>query len=150
MDRSLTPIERMAVRGVAERMILQLDEIWQDHVKLELELAGFESFPEILQAVNREDPVLVANIEDRTASMSSLVLVCLPCAVPERFFAGSSNRRVNTIAGSERAREASRELTETSLRAANVQVAARLPAFALPLNAIAGLHVGGVLTTGIP
>lgn len=149
MDRSLTPIERMAVRGVADRMIGQLREIWHDHVRLELELAGFESFPEILQAVNREDPVLVANIEVRTADMSSLVLVCLPFAVLDKFFAGSSHRRINTIAGSERERELSRELTETSLRAANVQVAARLPSFRLPLNAIAGLHVGGILTTGI-
>ncbi len=150
MDRSLTPIERMAVRGVAERMISQLDEIWQDHVKLELKLSGFESFPEILQAVNREDPVLVANIEVRTADMNSLVLVCLPFAVLDKFFAGSTNRRGNTIAGSEREREASRELTESSLRSANVQIAARLPTFNIPLNTIAGLHVGGILTTGIP
>ena len=150
MDRSLTPIERMAVRGVAERMISQLDEIWQDHVKLELQLAGFESFPEILQAVNREDPVLVANIEVRTAEMNSLVLVCLPFAVLDKFFAGGTNRRGNTVAGSEREREVSRELTESSLRAANVQVAARLPLLNIPLNTIAGLHVGGILTTGIP
>ena len=89
MDRALTPIERMAVRGVAERIVQQLHDIWSDHVKLELELAGFESFPEILQAVNREDPVLVANIEVRTADMSSLVLVCLPFAVLDKFFAST-------------------------------------------------------------
>lgn len=149
MDRSLTPIERMAVRGVADRMVSQLREIWHDHVAMELNLAGFESFPEILQAVNREDPVLVANIEVRTADMSSLVLVCLPFAVLDKFFAGATHRRVNTIAGSERERNASRELTETSLRAANVEVAARLPSFDLPLRDLAGLHVGGILTTGI-
>ena len=150
MDRALTPIERMAVRGVAERVVQQLRDIWSDHVRLELELAGFESFPEILQAVNREDPVLVANIEVRTGDVSSLVLVCLPFAVLDKFFASTTRRRINTIAGSEREREASRELTESSLRATSVDIAARLPAFHLPLQALGTLHVGGILTTGIP
>lgn len=149
MDRSLTPIERMAVRSVAERMTAQLQEVWHDHVSMELELAGFESFPEIIQAVNREDPVLVANIEVRSGEMTSLVLICLPFAVLDKFFAGTTHRRINTIAGSEREREVSRGLTESSLRAAHVQVAARLPAFQLPLRALSNLHVGGILTTGI-
>ena len=149
MDRSLTPIERMAVRSVAERMTAQLQEVWHDHVSMELGLAGFESFPEIIQAVNREDPVLVANIEVRSGEMTSLVLICLPFAVLDKFFAGTSHKRINSIAGSEREREVSRGLTESSLRAAHVQISARLPAFQLPLRALSNLHVGGVLTTGI-
>ena len=150
MDRALTPIERMAVRGLAERVVTQLEEIWSDHVQLGLQLAGFESFPEILQAVNREDPVLVANIEVRAGDVTSLVLVCLPFAVLDKFFAGTTRRRINSVAGSEREREMSRELSESSLRAAHVQLSARLPRFALPLRAIAELRAGSVLTTGIP
>jgi flagellar motor switch protein FliM len=150
MDRALTPIERMAVRGLAERVVTQIEEIWADHVKLDLQLAGFESFPEILQAVNREDPVLVASIEVRAGDVSSLVLVCLPFAVLDKFFAGNTRRRINSIAGSEREREMSRELTETSLRAASVEVAARLPQFQLPLRELGTLTVGSVLATGIP
>ncbi|HEY0969851.1 MAG TPA: FliM/FliN family flagellar motor switch protein [Gemmatimonadales bacterium] len=150
MDRALTPIERMAVRGLAERIVAQLNEIWSDHVQLDMQLGGFESFPEILQAVNREDPVLVANIEVRAGDMTSLLLVCLPFAVLDKFFAGTTRRRINTIAGSERERELSRELTEASLRATHVELAARLPVFQLPLGALGSLRVGGVLTTGIP
>ena len=150
MDRALTPIERMAVRGLSERIVSQLEEIWSDHVQLELQLAGFESFPEILQAVNREDPVLVANIEVRAGDVSSLVLVCLPFAVLDKFFAGTTRRRINTIAGTEREREMSRALSETSLRAASVEVAARLPQFQLPLRDLGTLTVGSVLATGIP
>ena len=150
MDRALTPIERMAVRGLAERVVSQLNEIWSDHVQLDLQLAGFESFPEILQAVNREDPVLVANIEVRAGDLSSLLLVCLPFAVLDKFFAGSTQRRINTIAGSERERELSRELTESSLRATNVELAVRLPEFRLPLRDLGSIRAGGVLSTGIP
>jgi flagellar motor switch protein FliM len=150
MDRALTPIERMAVRGLAERLIGGLQEIWTDHVQLDLQLAGFESFPEILQAVNREDPVLVANIEVRAGDVSSLVLVCLPFAVLDKFFAGSSRRRINSIAGSERERELSRELTEVSLRATSVELSVRLPPFQLPLRDLGALTVGSVLSTGIP
>jgi flagellar motor switch protein FliM len=150
MDRSLTPIERLAVRGVAERITTLLQEAWADHVQMELQLGGFESVPDILQPVNREDPVLVANLEVRTGGMSSLILLCVPFAVLDKFFAGTTRRRVNAIAGTEREREASRELTETSLRAAHVQVAARLPEFHLPLRAISSLQVGGILSTGIP
>lgn len=148
MDRSLTPIERLAVRGLAERAVGLLGEIWSDHVRLEMTLAGFESFPEILQAVNREDPVLVASIDVRAGDMQSLMLVSLPFGVLDKFFSGTT-RRVNAVAGSERERELSRELTETSLRATPVPVSARLPAFHLPLHALSSLHVGGVLTTGI-
>lgn len=150
MDRALTPIERMAVRPLAERVGLLLQEIWGDHVDLGLSLAGFESFPEILQAVNREDPVLVASIEVQAAEMNSLLLVCLPFAVLDKFFAGTTQRRINSVAGSEREREMSRELTETSLRAATVQLSARLPRFQLPLRAIAELRPGSILATGIP
>ncbi|HEX5580861.1 MAG TPA: FliM/FliN family flagellar motor switch protein, partial [Gemmatimonadaceae bacterium] len=150
MDRALTPIERMAVRGLAERVVTQLNDIWADHVQLDMQLAGFESFPEILQAVNREDPVLVANIEVRAGEMTSLLLVCLPFAVLDKFFAGTTHRRINSIAGSERERVLSRELTEASLRATHVEIAARLPVFQLPLGALGALRVGSVLTTGIP
>lgn len=150
MDRSLTPIERLAVRGVADRIMAGVREVWADHVGLDLTLAGFESFPEILQAVNREDPVLVATVEVRSGDMSSMLLLCMPFAVLDKFFAGTSRRRINSVAGSDREREASRELTEASLRHAHLELAARLPSFQLPLRAISSLQVGSVVSTGIP
>lgn len=150
MDRSLTPIERLAVRGVADRIMVGIREIWADHVGLGLSLAGFESFPEILQAVNREDPVLVATVEVRSGDMSSMLLLCMPFAVLDKFFAGTTRRRINSVAGSDREREASRELTEVSLRHAHLEIAARLPAFQLPLRALSALQVGSVVSTGIP
>ena len=79
----MTPIERLAVRVVAERVMALVQEIWEDHVELELGLSGFESIPEIIQAAAREAPVLVANIDASFAGMTSLISVCLPLSVLE-------------------------------------------------------------------
>ena len=147
LDRALTPIERLAVRVVAERIMALVQEVWEDHVELELALSGFESIPEILQAAPREAPVLVMNMTATFGSTSSLVSICLPLSVLEKFFAmsakatGHSPRR--EIAGQ-------RAITEGALRATNIEVAARLPDFRLSMRDIAGIKVGSMLSTGIP
>lgn len=148
-NRALTPMERMAVRVVAERVSGLLCEVWKDHTDFELRLDGWESIPEILQAANREDPVLVANVEVSAGGLRSVLMICLPFTVLEKFFVGAGPRRENTVVGSERERETNRERTETSLRAARVEVAARLPEFRLSMRELAGLRVGTVLTTGV-
>ena len=149
-NRSLSPVERMTVRLVAERAVQLVEEIWQDHVPLELEIAGFESSPEILQIANREDPVLVANVEVIAGQTSSLLLICLPFSVLEKFFQGSGNRRVGAAAGTDREREEARQRTEAALRATPVTISARLPRFEMSLRDLGQLQPGHVLTTGIP
>jgi flagellar motor switch protein FliM len=149
-QRSLSPVERMTVRLVAERAAQLVEEVWADHIPLELTVAGFESSPEILQIANREDPVLVANVEVIAGQTSSLMLICLPFAVLEKFFSGSGTRRVGIAAGTEREREASRQRTESALRATPVAVSARLPRFEMSLRDLSQLQPGHVLPTGIP
>jgi flagellar motor switch protein FliM len=149
-NRALSPIERLAVRTVAERVTNLLSEIWQDHVQLDLALSGFESSPEILGVANREEPVLVANIEVSAGDTKSLLLICLPFAVLEKFFSGPTQRRVNNVTGSEKEREHNREITEASLRVTRTLVSARLPEFYLSMRDLASLRVGSVLATAIP
>ncbi len=150
MNRALTPIERLTVRIVVERIATLLSEIWQDHVELELDVTSFESFPEMVQGVSREDPVLVANIEISAENMNSLMILCLPLSVLEKFFASGDKRRVKEMTGSEREKKATRELAEASLRTMHVDVAARLPSFRIPFRQLLQLPVGSVLMTGIP
>jgi flagellar motor switch protein FliM len=138
------------VRTVAERVTNLLSEIWQDHVQLDLALSGFESSPEILGVANREEPVLVANIEVSAGDTKSLLLICLPFAVLEKFFSGPTQRRVNNVTGSEKEREHNREITEASLRVTRTLVSARLPEFYLSMRDLASLRVGSVLATAIP
>ena len=147
--RALSPVERLAVRTVAERACQLLEEIWGDHVPLDLAVTGFESSPEILQVANREDPVLVANVEVVAGSTSSLLLICLPFSVLEKFFQGGAQRRVGGVAGGDAEREEARTRTERALRATPVTVSARLPDFRLSLRELSTLAPGQVLDTGI-
>ena len=149
-NRTLSPVERLAVRLVAERAAGLLSEIWQDHVPLDLAISGFESAPEILQIANREDPVLVANVEVSAGQTSSLLLICLPFAVLEKFFQGSGQRRVGLAGGTDTERQEARQRTETALRATPVDVSARLPKFEMSLRDLANLAPGHVLSTGVP
>ncbi len=145
-SRSLTPIERMAVRMVADKVLAVLREVWQDYCELDLNLVGFESIPEILRVANREDPVLVANLEVTAAETRSLLLICLPFAVLEKFFAGGAEGRPEAPGAlDEHARN--RELTEGSVRAIRTPVAARLPAFQLSMRELLALAPGKVMET---
>lgn len=148
--RALTPIERMAVRNVADRITTLLQEIWQDHVAMELGITGYESSPEILQVISREDPVLVANLEVSTGNVSSLLLICLPFSVLDKFFTSSGQQRLALLSTNEQERDLTRQRSEAALRATRVPLIARLPAFQLSMREIAQITEGSVIPTAIP
>ena len=150
LTRTLTPIERMAVRSVADRIAALLQEIWQDHVPMDIAISGFESSPEILQVVNRDDPVLVANVEFSTGNVSSLVLICLPFSVLDKFFTSSGQQRSALLNTSDAEREATRQRSEAALRATKVPLTARLPDFQFSMRDLAMIEIGSVIPTGIP
>lgn len=150
-SRPLTRVERMALRGLVEKVTSLLAEVWSDYINMSLEISSFESFPDILlQSANRDDPVLVANIEVTAGDVSSLMLVCLPFAVLDKFFTNTGSRSFANATGSEHERAMSRMLAEHSLRATRVDVSARLPEFSMSMRDIASLAPGGVITTGLP
>lgn len=150
LTRSLTPIERMAMRTVADRVAQLTEEIWQDHVPLELQVSAFESSPEILQIANREDPVLVANLEITAAGQSSLMLICLPFSVLDKFFTSGSQQRVTMMPTSDTERAAAVAKSEAALRETPVPIRVTLPTFTMRLEDLVGLSVGSVIPTGIP
>lgn len=147
-ERGLTPIERMAVRIVAERLTGLIEDAWKDHIPLKLDLTGFESIPEILLGGNRDGTVLVATVKVIAGGETSLLLLCLPAPVLEKFFSSSRDQKVNSRLAPQRPGD--REITESMLRGTHVDVAARLPDFRLEMRDLAALKIGGVLSTGIP
>jgi flagellar motor switch protein FliM len=151
VSRPLTRVERMALRGLVEKVTSLLSEVWSDYITMSLGISSFESFPDILlQSGNRDEPVLVANIEVTAGGISSLMLVCLPFAVLDKFFTNTGPRSVVSATGSEHERAVSRALTESSLRATRVNVSARLPEFRMSMRDVASLAPGGVITTALP
>jgi flagellar motor switch protein FliM len=149
-NRALTPIERMAVRTVADKVSGLLQDVWQDHAALEVDISAFETSPEILQVINREDPVLVANVEITAGNASSLLLICLPFSVLDKFFNSTGTERVAPMTASQGEREASRQRGESSLRATRVPINVRLPEFQISLRDLAKLEVGTVVPTHLP
>jgi len=149
LDRALTPIERMAIRVVGDRLLALVAEIWQEQVPMELSIAGFETIPEIIQANQREDPVLVVNVAATFSGASSLLSICLPLAVLEKFFVAGAERTPR-LTGTSQERDETRAVTETTLRKTRVPVAARLPEFRLSMRDVLALQPGSILSTGIP
>lgn len=149
-ERTLTPIEQLVVRIAADRVSYQLNEVWKDHVKLDLRVSRFESIPEMLQVANREDPVLVAHVGAKLGGLNSVLLLCLPFATLETFFTGAANRRAVTAQGTPEERRSDRGRLEGSLRTARIPVGARLPRFEMSLGSVLALRPGSLVTTGIP
>jgi flagellar motor switch protein FliM len=152
LDRALTPIERMALRVVAERVMQGVHEIWRDQEILDMAIDGFESVPETMQAVGREDPVLVVTLGATFGEKTSLLSICLPLGVLEKFFvvAGGHRKGNLTSLGSEQELITTRENSESQLRATHVSVRVRMPDFRLSIRDISELHAGTVLATGMP
>ncbi len=149
LERSLTPTERLLARIVADRIAIQLAEVWQDHVKMSLALSGFETIPEMLQVANREDPVLVANLDVAMGDMSSPLLLCLPFSVLEKFFTSTSSRKIQTSRGTSEERAEERKSIEGSLRSARIPIQARFQETSLTLRDLMELKEGSVLRTNL-
>lgn len=149
-DRALTVLERMVVRIAADQLAQQLGGIWKDYVALGLTLNRFESVPEILRTANREDPMLVANIEVRAQHLEGTLLVCIPFAVVEAFFLVSGSQRLQSTRGTERDREADRAAAEAALRRSHVGATVRTPQFHIRMRDLAALRPGATLATGLP
>ena len=143
--RMLSPIERNVVRGPVERLIGIVKEIWNDYVPLDLDLTGFESFPEILQAANSEDAVLVATLRVRMGEVESLCSICLPFAVLDKFFASSDQRRMSVQPTNEADHQTNRIQAERLLEHTTAVIQARFPVVPVAVKQLRATKVGDTI-----
>lgn len=149
MERSLTPIERLAVRLVVERLLGLLAESWHDYVPMEFALRGFESMPVMVRGMAKEEATLVSILAVVVDGHASEVRICIPLGVFGDFFSTRELRRATDMRGTDEERTVARTVVESSLRAAPVDVTARLPLFQAPIRELLALGVGSVLSTGL-
>jgi len=149
-DRPLTVLERLVVRFAADQAAVQLDEIWKSHLSMGLTFSRFEAVPELLRTANREDPVLVANIEVRAPQLEGTLLLCIPFAAIEKYLQATGSPRLPPGRTTTREREAERMRLDASLRTATVQIAVRTPVCNIRLADLARLQPGASLRTGLP
>ncbi len=150
IKRGLTLLERGVVRGVSDKVWGIVAEAWADHLVFTPGYTGFESSPDALQVANREDNVLVANIEIRAGSFSGLMTMCIPLLTLEAFLQEKPTRHSHAIRASAVEREATRQLLEQTLRGARLELTARFPLFQLKARDVGRLEVGQVIHTGHP
>src|SRR6185295_5750200 len=93
---------------------------------------------------------LVTNIDATFGGTTSLVSICLPLSVLEKFFVMGNAKSAGNSGLKRDPSGQQRIVAENALRATRVEVAARLPDFRLSMRDIAGLKVGSMLSTGIP
>lgn len=149
-DRALTPLERVVMRIVTDRIVKELSSVWQDHVRLELTWARSESAPELLEMAGRDDDVLVTTLAVGFGERSGAIRIALPFPVLESFFSRGPVRRSASVSVSAEDRADERRRVEALVLQASAVVSARLPGVRLPLRTLSNLGPGDVLATGIP
>ena len=150
MKRPLTILERTVVGGAADRIWGLVQEAWADHLAFTPGYSGFESSPDALQIANREDNVLVANIEVRAGSFAGLITMCVPLLSLESFLQEKPTRHFHNIKSTPAERDATRRTIELSLRGSQLELKARFPLFQLKARDVGRLEVGQVIHTGHP
>lgn len=147
--RALTTLERMVVKSVVDRAFGLFAEVWKDHLPFQPVQSGFESVPEALQITQRDEPVLVTNIEVRTGEFSGLLALCIPLVSLERFLAQAPSGLAPAVASRRKDNADVRVLLESTVREARLEVRARLPVFSLAMRDVAGLAVNQIIHTGL-
>lgn len=148
MQRPLTSLEQLVLGNVTDRLMILLQESFGDHVGLNPSQVSFESMPETLQIANREDNVLVGNLEVKSGSTSGLLTICIPLEALESFLQEKAGPVVSVTRARRDDRDQARSLVEAHLRSARVPVQVRLSEFPLAAIDVATLHEGQVLSTG--
>lgn len=148
LKRQLTTLEKTVIRGVADKVWGLLEETWVDHLTFAPVYAGFESSPDSLQIANREDNVLVANIEIRAGTFSGLMTMCVPLQSLETFLQEKPTRHYHNVKSTPAERELTRRTIEQTLRDSQLELKARFPLFQLKARDVGRLEVGQVIHTG--
>lgn len=146
--RALTPLERLAVKGITDRALQFLGEVWQDYVAFLPVHTAFESVPEALQLASKEDNVLVANIDVKTATFSGLLTICIPLLALEGFLQEKPAAVKQAVKPSSADAAANRQQIERALRLSRLPLTVRFPTFRLRARDVATLAVGQVISTG--
>ncbi len=150
MKRGLTLLERGVVRGVADKIWGIAADAWADHLAFAPGYGGFESSPDALQVANREDNVLIANIEVRAGSFSGQMTMCIPLLALDGFLQEKPTRHSHAIRATASERDVTRLVLEQALRGARLDLQARFPLFQLKARDVGQLEVGQVIHTGHP
>ena len=148
IERAITPLERLVVRGIAEKILELFGEAWSEHLPFKPVDPVFEATPESLQIANEQDNVLVGNLEVKSGSFAGWISTCIPLTALEHFLQEKPSRSLQAKTRNADRRSETRAIVESVIRTIRVPVAARFPEFSLKSTDIARLAPGRTIMTG--
>lgn len=146
-ERALTPLERVIVRIIVDRVAREVSGVWEDHAELNFDFARFESARELIEMMGRDDDILVTTLRVEFEEVKGHILVALPLTVLEQFLGPTRRRHVHSHRRSPQEQAIEKNRVEGLVRRASVVVSARLPATRMTLAQLAELKAGDFLTT---
>ncbi len=77
-ERELTGIERTVMARLANKLYEELEEAWENIVKLETEQKSFETNPQFIQIVPPGETVVVVSFQIKLFQATGLLTICYP------------------------------------------------------------------------
>lgn len=150
IDRTLSELERQALRQVLDRFFKFWSDAWRDHVKFEPVFSEFETMPEVLDIANRDDPVVILRFSmNSDDNIDGKLSVCVPLQALEEFLSASRATVTHARTTGVRSDEVRRAIDAT-LAAASVEVTVALPSFKMSVHDIMRVRSGDWIFTGVP
>ncbi len=146
IQRPTTPLERLVIKGVTEKMLALLSEAWDEYLTIRPTGILFESSPEAMQAVNREDNVLVSNLEVRAGDFSGWLSICIPLLAMEDFLQEKPTRATSSKKAASEIQH-NQAAIEHTLRSVTLPVTVRFPPFTLRARDLSALATGQTIHT---
>lgn len=145
-DRPLTWIERVVMRDLVVKATELICHAWRDQLPIGLEVAGFESVPEMLPQSNQETAV-----QGRLKIAGETWVSGLSIVLPGSAVGAALTRKREEQPALEPAQQAeNRERIESILQDADLPISVRFPEFAVSLRTISDLQLGTLVQSRLP
>ena len=145
--RELTEIERTLVDRIFKRILLDLQQAWQQMEHFDLQLIRVETNPQFVQLTSPNETAILVDFDLRMGESQGGMRLCLPFATVEPVLPRLVAQRWYGSSGAKEAHGASKVIAQF-LQGTAVEVRAILGTVQMPLERVTHLQPGDVLRLG--
>ena len=144
-ERELTGIERTVVGRLASKLYADLERVWENILKIQIEQKSFETNPQFIQIVPPGETVVVVSFQIKLFQSTGLLTICYPYVSLEPIITKLSAQ--NWIdATKRRAQEVDRETNYRNVSRVDVDMWAELARTSLKVKDFLHLQTGDVIS----
>jgi flagellar motor switch protein FliM len=141
-NRPLTDLEIQIVDGVLKLALRDLKESWRPVLAMDMQLAGIETKPQMLQLVSPSEPVVAIGFEVKMGDISGMLTLCIPSVILKTNRAAFEAHRRPRSSGSE---VSETEKVSDILRSARVTVTSEIRDQVLVVEDLLNINVGDII-----